>query len=396
MTTPEPGPAPYPFDHNPGLRIAGDYARAQQRDGLLRVRLAHGEPAWLVTRYTDARRVLGDRRFSRSDAQHPGEPRTSPVRRRSGLLGVDPPDHTRLRTLITPAFTTRRIENLRPRIRRIVHEFLDRMDTTGPPADLIEHYALPIPVTVICRILGVPEKDHPRFRRWSEEALTTSGMTQPEYDTGQNELHAYMSELIHHRRRHPRPDLITTLTDAHDTGHHLSEPELVDLCVNLLVAGHETTVSQMANFVHVLLDHPAQARRLRENPALIRTAVEELLRFVPLTNAASFPRYATEDITIGGTLIHAGEPVLVASGAANHDPRHFTQPHHLDLTRTETPHLGFGHGIHHCIGAPLARLELTEALPALLTRFPHLRLTGDTTWRNQALVRGPRTMPVTW
>ncbi|MET9800263.1 cytochrome P450 [Streptomyces sp. NPDC006368] len=386
----------YPFNEPEGIGLADAYAQALERPGLLRVRMAYGEPAWLATRYADARLVLGDRRFSRAEGQRHDEPRQSEAQQDSGILGMDPPEHTRLRTLVARAFTVHRVEKLRPQVRELAHGFLDEMEAAGPPADLVEHYALPIPVAVICRMLGVPEEDRPKFRVWSDAALSTSSLTAEEFHRNREELRAYMAELIRDHRDHPRPDLMSALIEARDTGDRLSELELVDLCVGILIAGHETTASQIPNFVHALLDHPDQLALLRERPDLIAGAVEELLRFVPLGSGAAFPRYATEDIEVGGTLVRAGEPVLVAVGAANRDALKFDAPGRLDVTRAGVQHLGFGHGVHHCLGAPLARLELQEALRALITRFPRLHLAGDVVWKNQMLVRGPREMPVGW
>ncbi|MGW9436418.1 cytochrome P450 [Streptomyces sp. NPDC055607] len=394
--TTDPTPLDYPFNEPEGLGLAEAYAEALERPGLLRVRMAYGEPAWLATRYADARLVLGDRRFSRAEAVKHDEPRQSEAQQDSGILGMDPPGHTRLRTLVAKAFTVHQVEKLRPQVRELAHGFLDDMEAAGPPADLVESYALPIPVAVICRMLGVPEEDRPKFRVWSDAALSTSSLTAEEFWRSREELRAYMAALIEDHRARPRPDLMTGLIEARDTGDRLTELELVDLCVGILVAGHETTASQIPNFVHALLDHPEQLALLRERPDLIKGAVEELLRFVPLGSGAAFPRYATEDVEVGGTLVRAGEPVLVAIGAANRDALKFTGPGRLDVTRTGVQHLGFGHGVHHCLGAPLARLELQEAVLALLTRFPGLHLAGDVRWKDRMLVRGPREMPVGW
>ncbi|OII67145.1 MULTISPECIES: cytochrome P450 [unclassified Streptomyces] len=394
--TPAPAPIPYPFNEPDGLALAGDYARVLERPGLLRVRMPYGEPAWLATRYADARLVLGDRRFSRAAGRDHDEPRQSEARQDSGILGMDPPEHTRLRTLVAKAFTVHRVEKLRPQVRELAHGLLDEMEVMGPPVDLVEHYALPIPVAVICRMLGVPEADRPRFRVWSDAMLSTSSLTAEEFFRHQEELRAYMAALIADHRAHPRPDLMTALIDARDTGDRLSELELIDLCRGILVAGHETTASQIPNFLYALLEHPDQLALLRARPELVAGAVEELLRFVPLGSGAAFPRYATEDVEVGGTLVRAGEPVLVAIGAANRDALRFDGPGKLDVTRTGVQHLAFGHGVHHCLGAPLARLELQEALLALITRFPGLRLAGDVVWKKEMLVRGPREMPVGW
>jgi cytochrome P450 len=340
--------------------------------------------------------VLGDRRFSRAEGLRHDEPRQSEGRRYTGILTMDPPDHTRLRTLVAKAFTVHQVEKLRPQVQELAHRLLDELEAAGPPADLVDRYALPIPVGVICRLLGVPEEDRPRFRVWSDAALSTSSLSAEEFDRNQDELRAYMSHLIEAHRIAPRDDLMTSLIEARDAGDRLTELELVDLCVGILVAGHETTASQIPNFVMALLDHPGELRRLREDPALLRNAVEELLRFVPLGSGSAAARYATEDIEVGGTLVRAGEPVLVAVGSANRDALRFDEPGTLNIARAATQHLGFGHGVHHCLGAPLARLELQEALGALVARFPRLRLAGDVVWKNQMLVRGPRVMPVRW
>ncbi|MCQ0025524.1 cytochrome P450 [Streptomyces somaliensis DSM 40738] len=397
MTTArEQTPLAYPFNEPEGLDLADAYVEALEQPGLLRVRMAYGEPAWLATRYADARLVLGDRRFSRAESRRHDEPRQSEAQQDSGILSMDPPEHTRLRTLVAKAFTMHRVEKLRPQVRELTRGLLDEMEAAGPPVDLVEHYALPLPVAVICRMLGVPEEDRPRFRVWSDAALSTSSLTAEEFFRNREELRAYMADLVRDHRENPRQDLMTALIDARDTDDRLTELELVDLCVGLLIAGHETTASQIPNFVYALLENPDQLALLRERPELVAGAVEELLRFVPLGSAAAFPRYATEDIEVGGTLVRAGEPVLVAVGAANRDALKFTEPGRLDITRTGVQHLGFGHGVHHCLGAPLARVELQEALLALLDRFPNLHVAGDVVWKNQMLVRGPREMPVGW
>ncbi|MEU5208519.1 cytochrome P450 [Streptomyces sp. NPDC020742] len=396
MTTADTAPLSYPFNIAESLELSDQYDRARNRPGLLKVRMTYGDPAWLVTRYAEARFVLGDQRFSRAESTRHDEPRQSEGRRDSGILSMDPPDHTRLRTLVAKAFTVRQVERLRPQVTALTHELLDELEAAGPPVDLVDRFALPIPVAVICRLLGVPAEDRPRFREWSDAALSTSSLTAAEFDANREELRAYMGQLIEEHRRAPQDDLMTALIDARDVGDRLTELELIDLCVGILVAGHETTATQIPNFVLALLDHPEQLALLRERPELIGSAVEELLRFVPLGSGASMPRYATEDVEVGGTLVKAGTPVLVAVGAANRDALRFDAPGRLDISRSGNQHLGFGHGVHHCLGAPLARLELQEALGALLHRFPTLHLAGDVEWKSQMLVRGPRVMPVGW
>ncbi|MFI7100899.1 cytochrome P450 [Streptomyces sp. NPDC050161] len=396
MTAADTAPLTYPFNTADTLSLSDAYEQARDTPGLVQVRMTYGDPAWLVTRYADARLVLGDLRFSRALAAEHDEPRQSEGQRNSGILSMDPPEHTRLRSLVAKAFTVRNVEKLRPQVRELTKDLLDELEAAGPPADLVDRFALPIPVAVICRMLGVPVEDRPKFRAWSDAALSTSSLTAEEFDRNRDELRAYMAQLIDAHRRDPQDDLMTALIDARDADDRLSELELVDLCVGILVAGHETTATQIPNFVHTLLDHPGELARLRAEPELITTAVEELMRFVPLGSGAGQPRYATEDIEVGGTLVRAGTPVLVAVGAANRDALRFSSPGTLDLSRAGNQHLGFGHGVHHCLGAQLARLELQEALGALISRFPGLHLAGDITWKTEMLVRGPRVMPVGW
>jgi cytochrome P450 len=396
MTTTNTEPFSYPFNEDAGLDLNEAYAAARDTEGMIRVRLPHGEPAWLATRYADVRFVLGDRRFSRAMAADKDEPRMTPGRRPGGILGMDPPDHTRLRTLVAKAFTMRRVELLRPRVAELASGLIEDMKAAGQPADLVEDYALPIPVAVICELLGVPVEDRPKFRVWSDAALSTSPLSTEEIMANREELRAYMHVLVEEHRARPQDDLMTALIEARDVRDRLSELELVDLCIGILIAGHETTASQIPNFVYALLDQPEQLKRLREDPSLIPAAVEELLRFVPLGAGAGFARYATEDIQVGDVLVKEGEPVLVATGAANRDALQFKSAESLEFGREANPHLGFGHGVHHCLGAPLARLELQEALRALLRDLPGLHLAGDIVWKTQMLVRGPRSMPIGW
>ncbi|GAA3549202.1 cytochrome P450 [Amycolatopsis ultiminotia] len=396
MTTTHTEPLAYPFNEEEGLALNEAYAAAREAEGMIRVRMRHGEPAWLATRYADARLVLGDRRFSRAMSLEKDEPRMSEFRRNGGILTMDPPDHTRLRTLVAKAFTMRRVELLRPRVAELADEFIGDLKRHGQPADLVDLYALPIPVAVICELLGVPVADRPKFRAWSDASLSTSGLTAQESERNREELREYMAGLIAEHRAEPRDDLMTALIEARDVRDRLTELELVDLCVGILVAGHETTASQIPNFVYALLDQHEQWERLCADPSLIPAAVEELLRFVPLGAGAGFARYATEDVQVGDVLVRAGEPVLVAVGAANRDRLQFGEPDRIVLDREDSHHLGFGHGVHHCLGAPLARLELQEALKALTRELPGLHLAGDIVWKTQMLVRGPRAMPIGW
>ncbi|MFD9735290.1 cytochrome P450 [Umezawaea sp. NPDC059074] len=385
----------YPFNDFHGVDLAQAYVDARERPGLTSVRLPHGEPAWLVTRHDEARFVLADKRFSRAEAANRDAPRVLP-RSPVGIVSMDPPDLSRIRGLAAKAFTPRRAEALRPHVRALTADLIDAMVETGPPADLVRDFALPIPISVICALLGVPPADQEKFRRWNDNLLSTSALTPEQSGRNLAELQHYVLELIELRRSEPADDLITALVQARDVDDRLSTGELVLLCIAILVAGYEATASQIPNFVHTLLAAPAEFARLRADPGLVDTAVEELLRFIPLASCAMFPHYAKEDVRVGDVVVRAGEPVLVSIGAANHDPLAFPDPTTLDLTRDARAHLAFGHGLHHCVGSALARVELQEALRALVTRLPGLRLAGPVEWKTATFFRGPHALPITW
>ncbi|WP_345510230.1 cytochrome P450, partial [Phytohabitans houttuyneae] len=277
---------------------------------------------------------------------------------------------------------------------------IDRMVEDGPPADLVERFATPLPITVICELLGVPVEDQEHFHAWSEAIVSTTSLTPEEIKQYLESLWGYMAGLIAERRVRPTDDLIGALVRARDEDNdRLSEDEMVRLAAGLLAAGHETTVTQIPNFVYVLLTHPDQLDRLRAAPELVPVAVEELMRYVPLGVASSFARYALEDVELGGVLVRAGEPVIGSLSSANRDESVFARPDALDLTRSTNPHIGFGHGVHHCAGAQLARMELQVAVAALLERLPGLRFAvpePELVWKSGLLVRGLKHMPVAW
>lgn len=390
----------YPFRQPDRLHLDPLYAQLRRHEPVTRVQLPFGEAAWLATRYQDVKVVLGDPRFSRALSVGRDEPRTSPQPVEGGIMSMDPPDHSRLRRLVAKAFTARRVEELRPTAAAIADELVDAMLAAGPPADLVEDFSTPLPVRVICRLLGVPAADQHLFRTWSESIISTTSLPPERIVEYLESLRAYMAGLIAQRRVTPTDDLIGAMVQARDADHgRLTEQEMVDLAAGLLAAGHETTVTQISNFVYVLLTNPQQLALLRARPELLPGAVEELLRYVPLGVSAAFARYATEDLELGGVRIRAGEPVIAAMSSANRDATVFDDPDRLDVTRDAGPHLGFGHGVHHCIGAQLARMELRVALGTLLTRLPELALAvdeKDLEWKSGLLVRGLRALPVTW
>lgn len=392
-------PRSYPFATDK-LDLDPLYAQLRRQEPLCWIQLPYGEPAWLATRYEDAKVVLGDSRFSRAEGLTHDEPRVRPISTPPGsLMIMDPPDHSRLRRLAAKAFTHKRVEQWRPRVRQIADGLLDELLATGAPADVVGHFALPLPITVICELLGVPFADRDDFRRWSDSFVSTTKFTPAEAAGYRARLQEYMAGLIAEHRKAPKDDLIGDLVTARDADDRLSEEELLILVQGILVAGFETTATQIPNFLYVLLNHPDQLAAVRADPALVPRAVEELLRHIPLGVAATAPRYALEDIEMGGVLVRAGQPVVVALHAANRDESVFTDPDKLDLRRREAPHVGFGHGAHHCLGAPLARVELQVALHTLLTRLPGLAFAGteqDVVWKTGMATRGPERMAITW
>ncbi|MBF8674176.1 cytochrome P450 [Pseudomonas fulva] len=395
MTSPT-CPVAYPFNRFTDLQLADAYRDAQQTPGLLRIQMPIGAPAWLATRYDDVRLVLGDRRFSRGEAlRRPDAPRAF-ARIAGGIVMMDPPQLTRIRSLAAQAFTRRRVEALRPHTRAHAHQLIDRMLAAGPPADLVNDFALPIPLALICELLGVPLQDRDRFKRWNDSLLSTRPEDAAQTQQHLGELAAYIKGLVAERRHEARDDFMTALTQAHEQGECLNEEQLLLLCIAILVAGYEGSASQIPNFIQVLLDNPQQWQQLKNDPEQVPTAVEELLRYIPLASAAMFVHYALEDIQVGTTLVRQGEAVFASIGAANYDPARFPAPDTLDLQRDTSGHLGFGHGLHHCIGSSLARIELQEALRALVERMPNLQRCGESQWKTDTFFRGAHCLPVTW
>jgi cytochrome P450 len=388
--------AQYPFNHFDGIELAPAYTACQQASGLTRIHLPFGRPAWLATRYEDVRLVLSDRRFSRSEATRRADAPSALPRIAGGIVMMDPPELTRIRKLAIQAFTNRRVERLRPHVAALAQRLLDDMVAKGAPADLVRDFALPIPMAVICELLGVPVEDHGKFKVWNDSLLSTAGGSADQTRRNLGELSKYIIQLTGLRRAQPRDDLMSALIAAHDDGDRLSETEMVQLSIAILIAGYEATSSQIPNFMYTLLARPELYERLRRAPESVPDAIEELLRFVPIASAAMFPHYATEDVEVGGTWVAAGEPIFASVGAANHDASRFPNPERLDWERDARAHLAFGCGMHHCIGAALARVELQESLLALMQRLPTLRLAGEVRWKQATFFRGPLEMAVAW
>ena len=382
------------------------YARLRSSAPVHRATMPDGRGVWLITRYEDVLAVLKDERFVKNwrsaltpeqRAEIPPIPEVmKPLSQ--NMLDTDPPDHERLRALVSKAFTPRLIERMRPRVQAIADGLLDAVQDRGG-MDLIDDYAFPLPITVIAELLGVPAEDRNNFREWSDAAV--SGNASQEYleeilIPHMQAFTDYLRALFEEKHANPRDDLVSALVQAEEAGDKLSEDELLGMVFLLLVAGHETTVNLIGNGVLALLQHPDQLRKLKDDPSLIKPAVEELLRYDGPVETST-ERFAREDVDMGRTVIPRGEMVLVVLAAADHDPERFSDPDDLDITRTDNRHLAFGKGIHHCLGAPLARMEGQIAISTLLRRMPNLRLNEPAeslSWRPGMILRGLRGLPV--
>ena len=378
---------PYPF-----------YARLRTEAPVYRTTVALGLVGWLVTRYDDVLTVLKDERFAKDwSPKMPWFFRSGfarPLTR--SMLNLDPPDHTRLRTLVHKAFTPRLVEGLRGRIQSVCDDLLNAVAPSGR-MELVQGYALPLPLTIIADLLGIPAQDRLRFHSWSRTMVAASSSIDflralPTMWL----LMRYLRKLFAQRRAHPQDDLVTALVQAEEAGDKLSEDELLAMVVLLLVAGYETTTNLIASGTLALIQHPQQRDRLQQNPALGESAIEELLRYTSPGDIATV-RLAREEVTIGSVTIPRGELVLAVLGSANHDESQFPDPDTLDITRAPNKHLAFGQGVHFCLGAPLARLEGQIALTTLFRQFPNLRLAEapeSLRWRKGLLFRGLEQLPV--
>jgi cytochrome P450 len=393
---------PYPF-----------YERVRQKGPVPYDRAS--EEYW-VLRHADALMVLADRRFGKAALRASGPAASmqklpwisrSILRLRgvtqqtiapitNTMLSRDPPDHTRLRSLVQRAFTPRIVERLRPRIEQVANHLIDHMGANHQ-ADFVAEFAFPLPATVIAELLGVPAQDRNRFRHWSQQLILGLDMTQPPRvraaaGVAIAQLLNYFRKLVAARRGRPADDLITALIAAEEARDRLSTDELLGTCQLLLVAGHETTTNLIGAGMLRLITHPEALEQLRSTPALLPSAVEELLRFE--SPVQRVPRVAMEDIEISNVRIARGRRVIAVIGAANRDPEVFAEPNRLDLGRQPNPHLAFGHGIHFCLGASLARLEAQIAFRCALRRLTSIQLAGAAVWSPNRVIRGLRSLPV--
>ena len=409
QTPADPAPAAAPdlplYLRRSAFDPAPELTAARENDGgVSRITTPFGTTAWLLTRHDDVRAVLADAtRFSnaatmRDLAASRGVATDDPEIVAAGvgnLLVSDPPVHTRLRRMLTGAFTMRRINRLEPRMTEIIDEHLDAVERGGAPADLMARFALPISSLMICELLGVPYADRADFQQRTSRQLDES-LPMAQREQVWEESRAYMAGLVSRARRQPGEDVLGMLVREH--GDDLTDPELTGVAGLLLMAGHEPTSNMLGLGALALLRHPEQLAVVRDDPEQVAPAVEELVRWLSIVASAA-PKITTEDVEIGGHTIAAGETVVCAMPPADRDPSLTDDPDRLDVTRGSTNHLGFGHGIHHCLGAPLARLQLRLALPALLQRFPALQLAvpfEQIEFRSGQLFYGVRTLPVRW
>jgi cytochrome P450 len=388
------------FFRRDGLLPAAELENARDTPGLRRALSPFGQSLWVVARYEDVRTVLGDAKLFSNDSAPPmpsadDDPDAVDERRVGSLLLSDPPEHTRLRKMLAAEFTGKRIRRLEPRVTEIVARCLDDLEATGPSADLVSGLANPVATLVICELLGVPYTDLAEFQDLVEASVDTSKW-RADRDAAGGRLQEYFGELAARKIAEPGEDLISMLIREH--GDDLSRGELSGVCSLLLAAGYETTSSMLTMGTLALLLHPDQLALLRDTPEITERAVEELMRYLSVVHSG-VARKATRDTVVGGQAIAAGDLLAVSIPAANHDPATFTDPSTLDITRKPSSHLTFGHGVHHCIGAPLARREMSVVFPALLRRFPKLALAVDPPelrYRLATVAHGLYELPVKW
>ncbi|OZM74813.1 cytochrome P450 [Amycolatopsis antarctica] len=383
-----------PFDPPPALRATQDEGR------LIKVRLWDGSTPWLVTRYADQRALLADRRIS-SDVNRPGYPSPAPIRPGGpgvGFILMDDPEHARLRRMVTAPFTVKRVEALRPALQRIIDERIDAMLAGPKPADLVQAIALPVPSLMICELLGVPYADHDFFQDNSKQLITMS-VPPEERTAAHGRLIAYLDDLLGEKIAHPGEDLLSQLGERITAGE-LARADAAQMGVLLLIAGHETTANMIALGTLALLRNPDQLALLRDtdDPALVASAVEELLRYLHITHNGR-RRVALEDIEFDGQVIRAGDGLIVPNDIGNRDPDAFEDPDRLDIQRDARHHVAFGFGVHQCLGQPLARLELRLVYGTLYRRVPTLRLATELDripFKHDGSVYGVYELPVTW
>jgi pentalenolactone synthase len=386
-----------PFLQMHPLELAPQLRALQSQGAIHRILTPLGHEAWLVTGYAEVRRLLDDDRLGRAHPEPDSTARIGESALFGGPLGnfdTEQADHARMRSLLQPHFSPRHLRNLVPTVEALTSQLLDDLAQQGPPTDLHAKLAVPLPILVICELLGVPYSDRDQFRGWTQDAGNVRDHARSEH--GLAELFGYSMKLVEHKRTHPDDDVISRLCATAG----ISDIEAAELSMFLLFAGHETTVVAIGLGALMLLTYPDQWRVLLDNPTLIPVAVEELLRATSSGGGVGgIPRYARSDFEIEDVAIHAGDLVLLDIASANHDPAAFGAPHRLDITRKDAAHLNFGYGAHYCIGAPLARIELKTVFTQLIPRFPSMQLAVDPaklTVRSDVLAGGLAELPVEW
>ncbi|MBA9028906.1 cytochrome P450 family protein [Peribacillus huizhouensis] len=374
------------------------YAKLRETEPVYRILLPDGQYGWMITRYEDAIEALKDLRLIKNFSKLTGENEGYDSIFTHNMLFSDPPDHKRLRGLVQKAFTPRMIAEMRDRIQEITDDLLDEI-AKKDSMNLIDDLAFPLPIIVICEILGVPSEDRDKFRIWSNSLIEgTNGEHAKDMAVHMQEFTKYLGDRFSKVRESPGEDLISQLIMAEEEGDKLTEKELYGVVSLLIIAGHETTVNLIGNSILSFLEHPDQLQLLQDHPEMIHTALEESLRYNgPVEFSTS--RWAREDFEFKGKEISKGDLVIIALNSANHDPNQFTDPEVFDITREKSPHLAFGKGIHLCLGAPLARLEGEIAISSLLQRFPQIKLRVDTNeleWRPGMVVRGVKEIPLSF
>ncbi|MGC7096518.1 cytochrome P450 [Amycolatopsis lurida] len=401
--TQDPETPEFPMARRCPFDPPSEYAKLRETEPVSRAQLPDGTPAWLLTRYADARAALAHPTIS-ADITKPGFPPLIPIQKdivkqghKPPFMRQDPPEHTLYRRMLIPEFTVRRMKVLRPAIERIVDEQLDHLLAQEQPADLVTHLALPVPSLVICRTLGVPYADHEFFQDRTGVLLSFDS-TPDEVAKAMTEIRAFLGDLISEKQRHPDEDLVSSLVHNHLEKGEVTRENLLATILLLLNAGHETTANMISLGTLALLENPDQLAALRADPGLVGSAVEEMLRYLSIGDIVP-ARIATEDIELGGTTIKAGEGLIALLGAADWDPEVFPSPEVFDIQRGARNHIAFGYGVHQCVGQNLARLELEILFRKLISRIPTLRLAApveDLPYKRQGAVYGLHALPVAW
>lgn len=393
----------YGFDAPDRLELTPLYTQLRSEEPVARVTLPYGEEGWLVTRHASVKTVLADGRFSRTAvvAAHERTPRSSPLPLRSNPLSVDPPEHTRLRQPVATGLGRQQSELFRPRAQQIADELIDAILAAGPPIDIVEAFATRFPITSVSDLFGVPRADGAKVLEWSTPTRSQTGYTREQIEASYARMREYLTSLLGRKREQPGDDLLSSLLHL-ESERQYTDAELVSIMTSLLL--NDSVANQIVNCLYLLFTHPDQLAWLREHMSRLPQAVEELLRFVPLSPdtpgaAQGHVRMAMEDITLDGATIRAGDFVVPSIVSANRDEQVFTEAHKLDLTRSRCPHIAFGHGYRRCPGDKVSRMLMQVGIGSLLTRFPNLRLAmplPEVPWKVGMITRCPEKLLVQW